>query len=109
MTTHFTSGVTNVSADGSLGKIKQPDPTKYHLFHEDFDKYTAADWVITTTEAGSGAATEALAAGDGGLLVITNDDADNDADFLQWSSMKLESSCFSNHDLKPQMLMQQTS
>tara|TARA_R110000824_G_scaffold75893_3_gene192484 strand:- start:2514 stop:3242 length:729 start_codon:yes stop_codon:yes gene_type:complete len=85
MTTHFTSGVTNVSADGSLGKIKQPDPTKYHLFHEDFDKYTAADWVITTTEAGSGAATEALAAGDGGLLVITNDDADNDADFLQWA------------------------
>ena len=73
MTTHFTSGVTNVSADGSLGKIKQPDPTKYHLFHEDFDKYTAADWVITTTEAGSGAATEALAAGDGGLLVITNE------------------------------------
>jgi len=85
MTTHFTSGVTNVSADGSLGKIKQLDPTKYHIFHDDFDKYTASDWVITTTEGGSGAATEALADGDGGLLVITNDDADNDADFLQWA------------------------
>ncbi len=85
MTTHFTSGVTNVSNTGSLSKIKQLDPTKYHIFHDDFDKYTAGDWVITTTEAGTSAATEALGSGDGGLLVITNDDADNDADFLQWA------------------------
>ena len=85
MTTHFTSGVTNVSADGSLGKIKQLDPTKYHIFHDDFDKYTAGDWVITTTEGGTSAATEALGSGDGGLLVVTNDDADNDADFFQWA------------------------
>ena len=85
MTTHFTSGVTNVSSTGSLGKIKQLDPTKYHIFHDDFDKYTAGDWVITTTEGGTSAATEALGSGDGGLLVVTNDDADNDADFFQWA------------------------
>ena len=85
MTTHFTSGVTNVSNTGSLSKIKQLDPTKYHIFHDDFDKYTAGDWVITTTEGGTSAATEALGSGDGGLLVVTNDDADNDADFLQWA------------------------
>lgn len=85
MSTHFTSGVTNVSADGSLGKAKQLDPTKYHIYHDDFDKYTASDWVITTTEAGSGNASEALADGDGGLLVVTNDNADNDADFFQWA------------------------
>jgi len=85
MSTHFTSGVTNVSADGSLGKAKQLDPTKYHIYHDDFDKYTASDWVITTTEAGSGNASEALGSGDGGLLVVTNDDADNDADFFQWA------------------------
>lgn len=85
MSTHFTSGVTNVSADGSLGKAKQLDPTKYHIYHDDFDKYTASDWVITTTEAGSGNASEALADGDGGLLVVTNDDANDDADFFQWA------------------------
>ena len=85
MTTHFTSGVTNVVANGDGGRLKQPDPIKYHVYHEDFDKYTAGDWVITTTEAGGGDATEALADGDGGLLVITNDAADNDSDELQWA------------------------
>ena len=85
MTTHFTSGVTNVATGGTSEKLKSPDPIKYHVYHEDFDKYTASDWVITTTEAGGGDATEALADGDGGLLVITNDAADNDSDELQWA------------------------
>ena len=83
MTTHFTSGVTNVSADGTLGKLKMPAPQKYHSYFNDFDTYLASDWTITTTEGGSGDASEALADGDGGLLLITNDDADNDNDFLQ--------------------------
>jgi hypothetical protein len=83
MTTHFTSGVTNVSADGTFGKIKAPDPTKYHVYHEDFNTYAAADFTITTTEDGTGSATEALGDGDGGLLVVTNAAGDNDADFFQ--------------------------
>ena len=83
MTTHFTSGVTNVSASGTLGKLKLPAPAKYHTYHNDFDTYLASDWTITTTEGGSGNASEALGDGDGGLLVLTNDDADNDNDFLQ--------------------------
>jgi hypothetical protein len=46
--------------------------------------YAAADFVVTTTEAGSGAATEALAADEAcGALKLTNDDADNDLDALQ--------------------------
>jgi hypothetical protein len=83
MTTHFTSGVTNVSNTGSEGLVKQPSRHKYHEYFNDFDTYLASDWTITTTEGGSGAATEALGDGDGGLLVITNDDADNDHDFFQ--------------------------
>ena len=83
MTTHFTSGVTNVSGSSTLGKLKMPAPAKYHVYHNDFDTYLASDWTITTTEGGSGNASEALGDGDGGLLVITNDDADNDNDFLQ--------------------------
>lgn len=59
------------------------DPTKYIVFWEDFHRYTAADWVITTTEAGAGSATEALTDGHGGLLLVTNDAADNDNDFFQ--------------------------
>ena len=83
MTTHFTSGVTNVGAGSTLGKAKMAAPAKYHVYHNDFDTYLASDWTITTTEGGSGNASEALGDGDGGLLVITNDDADNDNDFLQ--------------------------
>ena len=85
MTTHFTSGVTNVATGGTGELLKQPDPIKYHVYHEDFDKYTASDWVITTTEGGSGNASEALGDGDGGLLVVTNDDADDDSDEFQWA------------------------
>lgn len=83
MTTHFTSGVTNVSGDGTLGKLKAPAPHKYHSYFNDFDTYLASDWTITTTEAGSGSATEALADGDGGLLLVTNAAGDNDNDFFQ--------------------------
>lgn len=52
-------------------------------FSEDFFRYTAGDWTVTTTEAGAGSATEALLNGQGGWLQITTDDADNDNDFLQ--------------------------
>lgn len=64
-----------------------PDPTKYHIFFDDFDDYEAAQWIISTTEAGTGAAAEAVSSADGGILVLTNDDADNDCDFLQWSGV----------------------
>ena len=83
MTTHFTSGVTNLAGSSTLGQLKMPAPSKYHVYHNDFDTYLASDWTITTTEGGSGNASEALGDRDGGLLVITNDDADNDNDFLQ--------------------------
>ena len=83
MTTHFTSGVTNVGTDSTLGKLKTPAPHKYHTYFNDFDTYLASDWTITTTEDGTGSATEALADGDGGLLLLTNAAGDNDHDFLQ--------------------------
>ena len=83
MTTHFTSGVTNVGADSTLGKFKAPAPHKYHTYFNDFDTYLASDWTITTTEDGTGSATEALADGGGGLLLVTNAAGDNDHDFFQ--------------------------
>lgn len=51
----------------------------------DFFAYAAGDWVITTTEAGGGAATEAIGAQAGGVLVVTNDNFDNDGDNFQWA------------------------
>lgn len=54
----------------------------------DFHDYAAADWVITTTEAGAGSATEAVGNLAGGVLVVTNDAADDDNDFFQWAGGK---------------------
>jgi hypothetical protein len=67
----------------------RPDParpsTDFHEWFNDFDDYGAADWVLTTTEAGSGSATEAVGSIKDGILVVTNDNADDDNDFFQWS------------------------
>ncbi len=81
---HYPSGISNAAKRSTLAVMGMPDPTRYHVWFDDFDKYTAADWTLTTTEAGAGSATEAASSADGGVLVVTNDAADNDADFFQW-------------------------
>ena len=81
--TRFTSGVGTAKKNTNTGFYGMPDPTKWITYFNDFTEYVAGDWTITTTEAGSGAATEALASTSaGGLLLVTNDDADNDLDFF---------------------------
>lgn len=79
-TSRFPNGVTNAGPNGALRKFILPDPSSVHSFFTDFDGYTAANWIVTETDA---AATEALTAGDGGLLLITNTAADNDLVALQ--------------------------
>ena len=73
-------GITNVGTSDLFASMSQPDPTKFHQYWNDFDTYTAGDWVVTETQAG---ATQALTAGDGGLLLITNSAADDDIVALQ--------------------------
>ena len=60
-----------------------PSDQTFYGYFNDFMTYNAGDWTITTTESGSGDASEALTSGAGGQLLITNDDADDDLDFLQ--------------------------
>lgn len=67
--TRFPFGLTNVSEVNLFADMVQPDATLFHQYYNDFDTYAAGDWVITETDSG---ATEALTAGDGGLLLITN-------------------------------------
>ena len=81
--TRFPSGVTNIGPNKALSSFGMPDPTSWHVFFDDFDRFVVGDWTITTTEAGAGSATEALTDVDGGALLITNDAADNDLDFFQ--------------------------
>lgn len=80
-TTNFIDGVTNVNGSTTLGSFTAPDPTRNHTWFDDFDDYTAAQWTITET----GTGTRAVGNIDGGVLVITNAAADDDANFLQWS------------------------
>ena len=80
LVTRFPNGLTNVGEDSPFADLAMPAPTLFHTYMEDFDYYTAGDWTVTETDAG---ATQALADGDGGLLLITNTAADNDLVALQ--------------------------
>lgn len=84
----FPSGVTTAIKDNPLGMFGMPDPTQWHVFFDDFDTWatdtsSAAKYTITTVELGAGSATEAAADERNGVLLITNDAADNDSDFFQ--------------------------
>lgn len=78
--TRFPAGITNANNVETLGMLCCPDPTKLHAYFNDFDTFAAGDWTITEIGAGG---TQALTAGDGGLLLITTDALDNDAVQLQ--------------------------
>lgn len=78
--TRFQYGVTNVGETDLFGDMVQPDPTLFHEYFNDFDTYAAGDWTVTESQAG---ATQALTAGDGGLLLLTNSAADDDLNALQ--------------------------
>jgi len=77
--TRFPNGLTNVSETNLFADLVQPDPTLFHQYYQDFDAYASADWTVTAT----GSTTQALTAGDGGLLLITNSAANADVCSLQ--------------------------
>lgn len=83
MTTHFSSGATNVSGNSDLAALRSMSPTVYYSQNFDFFSYAATDWVVTETDAGS---TEAVVSGAGGQLAITNVSAGaTDAAQIQWA------------------------
>jgi len=83
MPTHFPNGISNRTKGHPLFNYPYLDPSKYYTYFDDFFEYHSGIYTITTTEAGSGNASEAITAGAGGQLLITNDNADNDLDFFQ--------------------------
>lgn len=80
MPTNSPSGVGTAAIGSVLFGMGQQDPTNFHTFFTDFDTFLATDWTVTETQAG---ATQALAAGDGGLLLLTNSAADDDINAIQ--------------------------
>lgn len=84
----FPYGVTTADKTNPLASYGLPDPTQWHTFFDDFDTWvtdtsSAAKYTITTVEAGAGSASETLSDERNGVLLITNDAADNDSDFFQ--------------------------
>lgn len=83
LVTHLEGGLTNVGVSSLFASMKQFDQS---LYYEDFDNFftfsagATGPWVVTETQAG---ATQALAAGHGGLLLLTNSAADNDINQIQ--------------------------
>jgi len=85
-TTRFPNGINNAILPSAFEEMGQLDPSRFHNYFNDFNKFNdgvPADWVVTTVEAGAGSASEVITDEDGGVLLITNDDADNDSDALQ--------------------------
>ncbi len=60
-----------------------PSDQTYYGYFNDFMTYNSGDWTVTTTEAGTGSATEVVTSSAGGALLLTNAAGDNDLDFLQ--------------------------
>lgn len=82
--TRLPGGVSTKDAtNGVFYHYPYPDPTKCYSYFNDFTAYLAAEWTITTTEAGAGSATEALNNAAGGQLLVTNAAGDNDSDEFQ--------------------------
>lgn len=79
MPTRFPNGLTTSKKTDPLGEFNLPDMTTSHVYFEDFDYYTAADWTVTET----GVATQVLENADGGRLLITNAAADDNNSFSQ--------------------------
>lgn len=79
----YTAGVSTAAKDTTLFNLPMPDPTKLHVYWNDFNEYNVGDWTLTTVELGAGNASEALTDGSYGELLVTNDAADNDSDFFQ--------------------------
>lgn len=79
-TTNFPDGVTNSGVNGALASMIDMDPTLLHTYFNDFNTYTAGDWVVTNVGV---TPTQALTAGDGGLLLLTMAATDASSSVLQ--------------------------
>ena len=84
--TRFPSGVTNQTKTNPMGMLGMLDPTKYHVWFDDFDDHIAAQWTLTATSGGAGTSAVSIPDADGGLMRITTAADENDGLFAEWDS-----------------------
>ena len=86
-TTRLPSGINNQPTSSLFANFPIPTPNSLLTYFNYFFTYTAGDWVVTETQAG---ATQALTAGSGGWLLLTNSAADDDLVALQKTPAMLD-------------------
>lgn len=78
----FPNGVTNAGPSTDTFMLPFPDPTRHHLFFDDFDS-DLVSWTETATSVGTGTSAAAIADADGGILQITTAANEDDGLFLE--------------------------
>lgn len=78
-TTNEPAGITNAAIPSVMQSYGADDPSVFHTYFNDFDVFTAGDWTGTAT----GSVTNAVIAGDGGILSMINSASGSDQDSLQ--------------------------
>ena len=87
MTTRFQNGITNVGSSTAMGEFGSVDPSKYHVFFDDFDtKPIAAQWTLTAISVGTGTSAITVPDADGGLARITTAANEDDGIAAEWIS-----------------------
>lgn len=78
--TRSPNGLSNAALGSAMAMAATPDPTIAHMFFNDFDDFTAAQWTITNVGV---TPTNAVTAEDGGALLTTTTAGASDSSFLQ--------------------------
>ena len=81
-TTNEPGGITNAAIPSPLQSYGADDPTVFHSYFNDFDVFTAGDWTGTAT----GSVTNAVIAGNGGILSMINSASNADLNSLQFKA-----------------------
>ena len=80
----FPSGVTNAGPNSAMAMLPFPDPTKYHVFFDDFNSPPlSTEYTLTATSVGTGTSAFSAADADGGVARITTAANENDGIFAE--------------------------
>ena len=82
--TRFPGGVGTAVPTASLGMLGMPDPSKYHVFWDDFNSPPlATEYTLSATSVGAGTSAFSAADADGGVARITTAANENDGIFAE--------------------------
>lgn len=84
--TRYPNGVTNVGVTNPLGQMGMLDPTKFHVWFDDFNDFVDAQWTLTATSNGTGTSAIAVPDAANGIAQITTAANENDGIFAEWDS-----------------------